>query len=161
MTEFSAAIGRVALRRLIEDNKRRRDNHEILTHELAGSLAKLVQPRAEVYAVYYSNLILLDGDLDFQARVLHQINQKGIPLKRTWQPLNLHSHFKREHMVNNFTPWDFMHGYTFTEPSQLSLAKSQEYQTSRIFELDCHPLVGKQTVHAAGSIIRAVLRHAA
>jgi perosamine synthetase len=155
MTEFSAALGRIGLKKLDVQNEIRRRNHDILVEHLDHDNIEVVQPRVGVDAVYYSNLLKINLEYDVQLTLLRTINDLGIPLKRTWQPLHLHPHFRRENMPNLITPWDD-HDRTFVEPRNKTLPIAELLQTSRLFELDCHPLVNPVTVRKAAEQLSQV-----
>jgi len=115
-----------------------------------------VHAKDGVEAVYYSNLLDIDLPFDIQDELCVRANAEGIPIKRTWQPLNKHPHFKRSNMPNNITPWDLC-GRRICEPQNLNLANSLLYQEKRLFELDCHPLVDPDIVADAGRRLNAIL----
>jgi len=152
MTEFSAALGRIGLTNLDRDNMLRAENHNLLRQNLRSRRARVIQSRVNTKPVFYSNLIDLDLPFESQQKVLIQCSEAGIPLKRTWQPLNKHPHFKRENMPNKVTPWDCISSI-YVEPKDLNLSLSLEFQERRLLELDCHPLVPHEVVVQAASFI--------
>ena len=156
MTEFAAAIARVGLTRLEQQNDTRRNNHAILASNLISSRVHLVKASQNVLPVFYSNLLLIDLPYHQQEEILTAANSAGIPLKRTWQPLHKHAHFQRANMANNVAPWD-NYVSSFVEPSCLKLLNSEEYQENRLFEIDCHPLVDEQTVKKAAHILSTLI----
>lgn len=149
MTEFAAAIARVGLNRLEQDNNLRRNNHAVLASNLNSSRAHVVEASEDVKPVFYSNLILIDLPHQQQVDLLSSANSFGIPLKRTWQPLHKHPHFDRSNMINNTAPWDSA-ADQYLEPSCTHLDNSTKYQESLLFELECHPLVSEQLATEAG-----------
>lgn len=149
MTEFAAAIARVGLNRLEQDNNLRRNNHAVLASNLNSSRAHVVEASEDVKPVFYSNLILIDLPHQQQVDLLSSANSFGIPLKRTWQPLHKHPHFDRSNMINNTAPWDSA-ADQYLEPSRTHLDNSTKYQESLLFELECHPLVSEQLATEAG-----------
>lgn len=149
MTEFAAAIARVGLNRLEQDNNLRRNNHAVLASNLNSSRAHVVEASEDVRPVFYSNLILIDLPHQQQEDLLSSANSFGIPLKRTWQPLHKHPHFDRSNMINNTAPWDSA-ADQYLEPSCTHLDNSTKYQESLLFELECHPLVSEQLATEAG-----------
>lgn len=152
MTEFSAALGRVALGRLTYENSIRRSHHETLKGILSGGSVSVIDPHPDSFGVFYSNLLDLNISSGRQERVLNFCRERHVPLKRTWVPLNKHPHFKRDNMIGRVTPWD--HIENFVEPSDRVLANSELYQEHRLFELDCHPLVSSESVKLAASMIK-------
>lgn len=155
MTEFSAAIGRIGLKNLPVENEIRRSNHSALGMILKGSVIRLIEPMADVHAVYYANLLDINIPWKLQEILRERANLRGIPLRRTWQPLNYHPHFRRENMENGMAPWD-INGLNYVEPHRLLLEHSISYQTHRLFELDCHPLVNHETVLIAAEILTSL-----
>jgi len=156
MTEFAAALGRVGLRNLERDNDLRRSNHELLASRLNSSTIRVIEPSLQTTAVYYANLLDINLPRDSQEELCQAANQKGIPLKRTWQPLHKHPHFMRVNMINNVAPWDWVK-QEYTEPSALHLKTSEEYQEKRLFELDCHPLVPAEIVAEAADWLKSTV----
>jgi perosamine synthetase len=159
MTEFSAALGRIGLSWLDRDNALRRKNHSLLLQNLRSERARVVQARHNTQPVFYSNLMDIDLPVDSQQEVLLQCNEAGIPLKRTWQPLNKHPHFKRENMPNKVTPWDRLSSI-YVEPKDLNLFVSLEFQERRLLELDCHPLVPANLVIQAAETLSELFDNA-
>jgi len=157
MTEFAAAVARVGLSRLEQENDVRRKNHAALASNLSGSRVHVVEPSKDARPVFYSNLLLIDLPYQQQEELLTAANSAGIPLKRTWQPLHKHPHFQRTNMVNNVAPWDNS-TKRFIEPSCLQLLNSEEYQENRLFEIDCHPLVDEKTVINAAYILADLIK---
>jgi len=157
MTEFAAAVARVGLSRLEQENDVRRKNHAALASNLISSRVHVVEASENAKPVFYSNLLLIDLPYQQQEELLTVANSAGIPLKRTWQPLHKHPHFQRANMVNNIAPWDNS-SKSFIEPSCLKLFNSEEYQENRLFEIDCHPLVDEKTVINASHILTGLMR---
>lgn len=154
MTEFAAAIARVGLNRLEQDNNLRRKNHAVLASNLCSSRAHVVEASEDVKPVFYSNLILIDLPYQQQEELLTSANSFGIPLKRTWQPLHKHPHFDRSNMINRIAPWDVLNAI-FDEPSKRVLPISEMLQKNALFELDGHPFVTVKIMHEAAAFIRA------
>jgi perosamine synthetase len=145
MTEFAAAIARVGLHRLEQQNHLRRNSHAVLAANLSSSRIHVVEASKDVIPVFYSNLLNINLPYQKQEELLIAANSVGIPLKRTWQPLHKHPHFQRPNMINHVAPWDSL-DEDFIEPSCLQLPNSEKYQEKLLFELECHPLVGQQIV---------------
>jgi dTDP-4-amino-4,6-dideoxygalactose transaminase len=152
MTEFAAAIARVGLGRLQKDNDVRRNNHAALTSNLGCTQLDTVKASDNVTPVFYSCLLLINLPRQKQEELVKAANFVGIPLKRTWQPLNKHPHFQRINMINQVAPWDNFNK-SFCEPSSLQLLNSQKYQERLLFELDCHPLVDQKIVIEAAKTL--------
>jgi perosamine synthetase len=156
MQEFSAALGRVGLKYLDLDNELRKRNHKLLANCINSEVIKVIEADKRTSPVYYSNLLEIKLPNDKQEQLTAYANSHGIPLKRTWQPLNKHPHFKKENMPNGCAPWDnFSDDYI--EPSLRALPRSWEYQTKRLFELDCHPLVSEDVIESSANIINDFL----
>ena len=152
MTEFAAAIARIGLTRLEQQNEIRRHNHNVLSSNLRSLKIRTVEALKGVKPVFYSNLLVIKLPFQQQDELLEAANSAGIPLRRTWQPLHKHPHFQRKYMIKNKAPWDNFSD-TFIEPSCLRLWHSEEYQERRLFEIDCHPLVDEKTVLNAAQIL--------
>lgn len=156
MTEFAAAIGRVGLERLEQQNYVRRRNHEVLVDNLTSPRIQTVEAAEGVEPVFYSNLLIIHMVRQAQDRLLKAANGAGIPLKRTWQPLNKHPHFERVNMINQIAPWDAIPD-SFVEPKLTRLMVSEKYQEHLLFELDCHPLVNEQLVADAARYLSKII----
>lgn len=156
MTEFAAAVARVGLGRLEQQNERRRNNHGALVSNLKSSRVQIVEASENAYAVFYSNLLIINLPYQDQEELLTASNSIGIPIKRTWKPLHKHPHFQRTNMIKCITPWDII-GDNFVEPCDLNLSISEEYQQYRLFEIDCHPLVTEDTVIKAAITLRNLI----
>ena len=155
MTEFSAALGRVGLSHIDNHNEIRVRNHDLLAQNLNSDNISVIQGSPESECVFYSNLIDINLPETLQQKLLIECSEAGVPLKRTWQPLNKHPHFKRENMPNEVTPWDCISSI-YVEPKDRVLPVSIEFQEQRLFELDCHPLVSEYLVHQAANLILKV-----
>jgi hypothetical protein len=116
----------------------------------------VIEAREHVDPVFYSNLLDIELPIEAQNQFVKLANAVGIPLKRTWQPLNRHPHFQRRNMPNLIAPWDFFNK-KYIEPEQCHLPVSDEFQRTRLFELDCHPLVSEETVAAAASRLKSIM----
>jgi dTDP-4-amino-4,6-dideoxygalactose transaminase len=159
MTEFAAALGRVGLKYLTRDNEIRTRNHLLLSKYIDCEGVRVITGASDTVPVFYSNLIDLNLTEAAQQRILSLCNEAGIPLKRTWQPLNKHPHFKRQNMANRVAPWDSISS-TYIEPESRILPTSTEFQERRLFELDCHPLVSQEEVIHAARVISKACNHA-
>lgn len=156
MTEFAAALGRVGLAGLDDDNEKRRINHKILADEIRSNSVQVVEPMDGVEAVYYANLLDIDMSSTKQQKLCQLANEAGIPIKRTWQPLHKHPHFQKANMPNHIAPWNLV-DRLYDEPSTLILPNSEKFQEHRLYELDCHPLVPQEFVHFAGQYINSLV----
>jgi len=156
MTEFAAALARVGLSRLEQENDVRRKNHAVLASNMRSSRVHVVEALENVKPVFYSNLLLINLPYQQQVELLTAANFVGVPLKRTWQPLHKHAHFDRSNMINRIAPWDVLE-VGFEEPSTRVLPNSEMLQESTLFELDCHPLVSIDIIHEASKYIRAIV----
>ncbi len=161
MSEFSAGLALVGLERLPNDNHTRRRYVDVFCETV--SEACLIRPLKYVSdrstAVYYS--LLLDvGDMpvdDANERTA-EANTRGVPLKRTWTPLNRHPYFNPSKPPARGTPWlaPLNSGATGSEPqdfASLPLPVSEEYQLRRLYELELHPALNEDQVRGAAQII--------
>jgi perosamine synthetase len=159
MTEFAAALGRVGLKYLSRDNEIRTRNHRLLSENIDCEGVRVIKADPDSVPVFYSNLIDLNLTEAAQQRILSLCSEAGIPLKRTWQPLNKHPHFKRQNMANRIAPWEGISSI-YVEPENRILPTSIEFQERRLFEIDCHPLVSEEEVIYAARVIREACNHA-
>jgi len=157
MTEFAAAIARIGLKRLEQENQIRRRNHATLSGNLSDPRIRVVEATEMVHPVFYSNLLLIDLPFQAQEELVKAANLAGIPIRRTWQPLHKHPHFRRENMINYITPWDNNRD-DIIEPSSTRLCNSEIYQEKLLFELDCHPLVDEMAVVNAAEILQRIAK---
>jgi len=157
MTEFAGVLGQLGLKSLPSENHRRVVNHNVLANALDDSPIRVIDGLEGVEPVYYSNLLDIDLPLHMQRELCVLANAQGIPIKRTWQPLNKHPHFKRSNMPKNITPWDLA-GRQICEPEDLQLQNSSLFQERRLFELECHPHVATNIVEEAGHRLKAIIR---
>ncbi|MDG2243335.1 MAG: DegT/DnrJ/EryC1/StrS family aminotransferase [Rhodospirillaceae bacterium] len=159
MSEFSAALAQVGLQRLENDNYKRRKNVDAFCHALPDEsvLKPVVYQSNKAKAVYYSLLIdtkpLGRDDVDVKIR---RANETGIPVKRTWQPLNEHPHFNPYATPARGAPWlsPFNSSASVDTPyKDNQLPVSQDYQIERLLELELHPLISESQAAAAASIL--------
>lgn len=108
MTEFAGALGCSGLDKLDSNNAIRRDNAQMLDSYLNGfSWISFMKPIDGSVPVYHSYIIFLhlqhsQINLDF---VVDQAKLKGIPLKKTWEPLHIHKHFNSDIAPARGLPW--------------------------------------------------------
>ena len=152
MTEFAAAIARIGLRLLDNENELRRNNHAVIAENLTSPLIRTAEAAEGVQPVFYSNLLVIDIPYDRQQRLIRAANSVGIPLKRTWQPLHKHPHFNRLNMINKIAPWDQL-DLQYEEPQDLRLEISEKYQERLLFELEAHPLVEERMAARAAQTL--------
>lgn len=152
MTEFAAAIARIGLHRLEEENRIRRRNHAILAQRLKGTKITVVEPAKDVEAVFYSNLLVINLSREQQEDLLAAVESVGIPLKRTWQPLHRHPHFQRDNMINKRAPWDYVYK-DFKEPGLNILPVAENLQVNALFEMDGNPFVPASVMKKSADFI--------
>ena len=148
MIEFCAAIGRVRLKKLDNENRIRNNNAKKvfqLFKDIKG--ISFLRPQNNSYGVFHKLIIFYDFEY-FNTSLktfISFINKMGIPIKNTFPPLNEHSHFNSKFSPARGTPWKWK---LFSRRKQFPLLlKSGKYPVSKEFllkkicELHIHPTV--------------------
>lgn len=152
MTEFSAALGRLALERLDEDNKKRVWAAEYLSElfiDKSWIKARLVKsPNVGVYYAVALEVNLSDGSA---IQLLNHFVNLGVPMRKLFDPLNRHPHFRNVPKSPRGLPWrhpnykgdmrDIVYG-------DLDLPTAYEYCYGRILEIYVHPGVMERHLQA-------------
>ena len=148
MTEFAGALGHLGLQTLDEENEKRRDNFKLLLEGTRNEdlPISILEPRQFDMAVFHAVLFTVDKpmqNLDEKLKILQEI---GVPIRKTWSPLHLHSHFNA---IGRFParglPWEFegydgqMKGVSYAE---LELPVVVDFCPNRLLELYVHPPAG-------------------
>jgi perosamine synthetase len=163
MTEFAGALGKVGLSKLDEHNKIRIKNAENLASHLDlvdGIHVRLNLPNTK--SVYYSLVLELSSELgskiDF---IVEKANAFGLPLKKTWEPLNFHPHFNPINSPARGVPWRWeIYGGSYCENKDykdLVFPVAFDYCYNRIIELPIHPPVNNDDIFLAATIIKNII----
>lgn len=162
MSEFSASLALVGLTRLEKENHTRISHAEAFADALTNqcTLDPIIHRSNDSQAVYYGLLIDV-GQQDPEAvdtKIL-EANELGVPIKRTWQPLNFHPHFNPNSKPARGLPWLQSQALSAKELSPYkneNLPLAYEYQQKRLLELELHPLLSQEQVKAAAKILSTV-----
>jgi len=144
MTEFAGALGIVGLETISAENELRNATANYLLKCLEGNpFLELVTPRSHDYGVFHAALLKVneppEGGLDL---LLQNLQQFGIPIKKTWNPLHTHPHFNPTSPPPRGAPWiddnysGLMHRKKYSE---LNLPVTAEFVPNRLLELPIHP----------------------
>lgn len=164
MSEFAASLGLVGLSRLDSDNQMRIKHAEAFSRALSDDcfLSPIIHRSNNSQAVYYGLLIDVgkQGTRDIDSRIV-KANDLGVPIKRTWQPLNVHPHFNPTTPPARGLPWS--HSGTDAESkstpySEYDLPIAYEYQQKRLLEIELHPLLTDFQVSKAAEVLSKVFR---
>jgi|SaaInlStandDraft_5_1057022.scaffolds.fasta_scaffold08173_3 perosamine synthetase len=147
MTEFAGALGKIGLDKLDDQNNIRIENAFLLSELLKDNEFLSVRVCGESeYCVYYAVLIELKKDIPDLENRLENLQDKGIPIRKTWSPLHKHSHFNPEVvMPSRGLPWrenSYNGLMKKVQYQDLTLKNVSKYCPSRIFEMYVHPPVG-------------------
>ncbi len=112
LTEVHAAVGRVRLKRLDEENRLRTENAAALTQALAGVTGlEIQQPGSETRAVYYNYVMRYRADVLGipRAKFLEAVRAEGIPLPLIYFPLYRHPSFRGRNAYGRGCPFSCPH----------------------------------------------------
>jgi perosamine synthetase len=163
MTELAAAIGRVRLRRLDDDNAIRIRNAESLSDKLTGIDGIQVRmPITDSVGVFYRALLEYDPDFFGKpiADFVDGLKRAGIPAEKTWEPLHRHPHFNPTEPPARGCPWD----WPLRDPDhpdripyrEQSFPVIEDYCDHRILELPVHPPLNDTHMQQAAEAIMKV-----
>lgn len=157
MTEFAGALGQVGLRNLREENLVRQRNVESLAGMLDGSDQYRVRiGNKDDQPAYYAALIeVVDPPkaLDF---ALAAMQDRGIPIRKTWKPLHRHAHFNPEEKPARGIPWEHvaytgeMRGRKYRE---LDFPVADNLIPDKIIELYVHPNVALHQIEEVAELL--------
>tara|TARA_A100001011_G_scaffold383407_1_gene454575 strand:+ start:1652 stop:2818 length:1167 start_codon:yes stop_codon:yes gene_type:complete len=106
MTEFSAAIGRVSLKKLDKENKIRNRNVIYLNKKLNNKYYRILLPMKNCYSSFHK-LPLLYNYNNFKKNIdffIHFMNLRGVPFSKAYTPLHHHSNFNQDKKINTSFP---------------------------------------------------------
>ena len=158
MTEFAGALGQVGLKKLDYQNRLREKNAHYLSELLKGfDKVKVRLGRSDERVAFYAVLLELLSDIKDIDNILTQLQNAGIPIRKTWSPLHKHPHFNPATPPARGIPWmhqDYDGQMRNHKYSELILPVVNEYCPNKILELDIHPPAGdKEIKFASGKII--------
>jgi perosamine synthetase len=153
MSEFAAALGKVGLTKLDDQNGVRSDNAAHLAEQLSDSVefsVRLPEPGEE--SVYYAALIDVHPRTEELDARLDRLRQMGVPIRKTWKLLNLHPHFNPSGIPARGAPWlsnTYEGSMRSQEYKDLSLPTAQRLCPDMVLELDVHPPTGFSEIEFA------------
>ena len=161
MTEFAGALGQVGLSKLENHNKIRRANAITLASLLEDTRQLRVHvARHDEYAVYYAVLIEIIEDVHNLDNRLTELQNLGIPIRKTWNPLHIHPHFNP---IGNEParglPWkhpSYDGNQRGKKYSELDLPVTKRLCPDRVLELYVHPPTGYQEIKFAADNIKNI-----
>lgn len=161
MTEFAAVLGQIGLQKLDFQNSIRKENAILLSNFLIDNKSiKIRLGNFNEKVVYYAILIeLIDDFIDIDQRIL-ELQNLGIPIRKTWEPLHKHPHFNSKVNPARGLPWKSstyqgqMKGVIYKD---LYLPIVNKYCPNKILELYVHPPTGKIEIEYAAININKFL----
>jgi len=163
MTEFAGALGNVALEKLDTENQVRINNAEHLAN-LLNDIDDIYVRIGESYnrTVYYSLPIEISSRISNKYdAIINKALEYGLPLRRTWTPLNYHPHFNPVNAPARGLPWkwdlykgNYCKNITY---SDLDLPVTNKLCNNRIFEISIHPPTNFDNIEKAAKIIKMIL----
>lgn len=143
MTEFAGALGQCGLRKIEDQNNIRRKNADYLYDNLVNeSKLKVRLPRKNETGVFYAVLLeVLDTWKDSSHKII-ELQKAGFPIRETWKPLHLHTHFNPIKKPSRGIPWQHPSYNGIMRNKQyksLHLPNVSKYCPTRILELYVHP----------------------
>jgi len=149
MTEFAGALGTVGLETIGKENELRNRNAKILEEGLQGdSIFRIVSPYENDFGVFHAALLKVvkepAGGIELLLRYLQNC---GVPIKKTWNPLHTHPHFNPKISPPRGAPWQDkeyngqMSGKSY---ANLNLPVTEEYVPNKLLELPIHPPAGER-----------------
>ena len=160
MTEFAGALGQVGLRKLDYQNKQRIQNAHFLT-ELLKDLTpglEVVCVRENEVGVFYAVLIRINTEIEHLDKKLLALQNAGIPIRKTWEPLHLHPHFNPPTQPPaRGLPWHdprysgIMKNKIF---SDLELPMVEKYCPHQLLEFYVHPPTGSTELEFAAKMLK-------
>jgi len=160
MTEFAAALGKVRLLKIDEDNIVRRNNFLLLKENLNENKKISIRScRDNEYGVYYAVVIeVLNDDLVEVHDQVELLKRYGVGIRETFvqPPLHKHTHFNPAEVPARGLPWRFS-GYNGVMKEggyeDLDLPVANRLCSPKILELYVHPPVDRSlTIMAAEAI---------
>jgi len=162
MSEFTAALGMVGLETIAVETSERRENFEIAKQafqELRN--LEILSPRDVYGASHYAialkveeRVMLSDVDL-----FLNRAISLGVPIRKTWSPLNRHPHFNPLSPPARGIPWKFS-----TYQGERNRCYADEYLPiaskilpDRILEVYAHPGTTREAIRELGRLAKDVL----
>ena len=149
MTEFSAALGKIGLKKLDDDNRQR----TLLAHYLNNifknhEIVKIRLCKNDELGVYYAVAIELNLPNSSSIQILKDFVNLGVSIRKLFDPLYKHPHFQENHQETRGFPWKHPNYYGLVGKApfrEMNLPTTEHYCNGRILELYVHP--GTTTSH--------------
>ncbi len=145
MSEFAGALGSLRLKRLDVENNQRIKCFNIL-NDLFESInlpLEIVKPRKNEKAVYYAILLKLKRKIINLDEKIIKLQNKNIPIRKTWEPLYKHMHFNPSTKIPaRGIPWlnnNYMGEMKNKKYKNLNLLNTEKYCPNGLLELYVHP----------------------
>jgi perosamine synthetase len=144
ISELSAGIARIRLKRLDNENKSRNKIVRKIKDRLKNIKGLItMEPIKHSYPVYYKLIFFYDynffrEDLDF---FIKKMNSIKIPVYKTYLPLNLHPNFNLPYVPSRGTTWlkPFTKKKFFKKMNELILPISKEISFKKAFQINIPP----------------------
>ena len=161
MTEFAGALGQVGLTKLDAFNGLRRDNALYLRDLLSKTDKINVKiERENELGVYYAVLLEINYKIINQKKRIKNLQDLGLPIRETWEPLHTHPHFNPTSKPARGMPWldgNYNGEMKNKKYSDLFLPNVNKYCPSKLLELYVHPPAGEKEMEFAAKAINEVL----
>ena len=158
MTEFAGALGKVGLKKLDIQNNIRIENALLLSYLLKDNEFLTVRMcNKSEKCVYYAVLLELKKDIPNLDSRLENLQNKGIFIRKTWDPLHTHPHFNPGSVIpSRGLPWrngNYDGSMQNLQYKKLMLKNVTNYCPHKIFEMYVHPPVGEDLIKISATEI--------
>ena len=152
ISEISASIARVRLKRLDHENKKRNEIVKKIEKKLNNlSNITILKPMKNTYAVYYKliffyNYKYFKKNLNF---FIKYMNQNKIPITKTYRPLNLHPNFNLDYVPPRGTTWikPFTKKKFPKKMRYLNLPVTNEISLRKAFQINIPPYLSDEHIN--------------
>ena len=152
MTEFSAALAQVGLKKLDRQNEERQGAAHYLKKAYSDDeWVRVRLSRPGEVGVYYAialEVAMTDAE---STKFLTTLTNMGVPMRSAFPPLNRHPHFVTRAEPARGYPWrdpTYDGLMTGKEYEDLDLPMTYEYCYGRILEVYAHPSISHMQLHA-------------
>jgi dTDP-4-amino-4,6-dideoxygalactose transaminase len=162
MTEFAAALGRIGLEKLDDDNQNR-EKCALFLHEYLKDhdwiKVRLARPFEK--GVYYAVALEINLNDEMCNKLLNWCLDFGLPMRKLFSPLNKHPHFFNSPVPARGLPWQ--HPTYKGENGKLPYSEQHfpvayEYCHGRILELYTHPGTKDHHLEAFGVLLQELYK---
>ncbi len=163
MTEFAAALGKIGLSRLNEQNSLREQSALYLASLLSNEdwIRVRIEQRPNVRSVYYAIAIDLNITDEKSTILIERLLNADFPVRKMFSPLNRHPHFRSWPIPARGLPW-LHHEYNGKAREipyeNLQLPVAEEYCNGRIIELYVHPPATYEHLDSFADFLRKTYR---